>query len=297
MPETDLHISERLRKLLPSLTSEERKQLKANIESDGRVQDKILWWNDGERNVVCDGMHRWEIVRGTDIPYETSEMHFTDYEEVEIWILNHQLGRRNLLKPSDIRKIVGELYNRLKSQRGGDHTAQSERAKGQNDTLVSTSGGKAAAELAEKAGVSASTVKRHGARVEAESKLSKAAQFAAEKLTDADVKILAKLDFGTQDQVARHLRTGQAKTVKEAMKLSGFKPPEASKPDKPKTPPKKYDRSFWYKQWNTSIGPLCRLVDKIGTEVGEIHGARHKAVKAALETATQNMIDWMGVKR
>jgi hypothetical protein len=60
---------------------------------------------------------------------------------------------------------------------------------------------------------------------------------------------------------------------------------------------KQYDRSYWYMQWNASIGPLCRLVDKIGNNVGEMHGARHKGVHKALETATQNMIEWMGVKR
>ena len=62
-------------------------------------------------------------------------------------------------------------------------------------------------------------------------------------------------------------------------------------------PPKKYDRSFWYKQWNASIGPLCRLVEKIADNVGEKQGARHKGVRDALEAATQHMIDWMGVKR
>ena len=62
-------------------------------------------------------------------------------------------------------------------------------------------------------------------------------------------------------------------------------------------PPKKYDRSFWYKQWNASIGPLCRLVEKIADGVGERQGARHKGVREALETATQNMMEWMKVKR
>ena len=64
----ELHISARLRKLLPGLTSEEKKQLKANIESDGRVTESILYWHDGELDVVVDGMHRWQIIQGTDIP-------------------------------------------------------------------------------------------------------------------------------------------------------------------------------------------------------------------------------------
>ena len=76
------------------------RQLKENIQADGCVQDKIWWWHDGNETSRLDGMHRWEIVRGTDIPYDTAELHFADYEEAEIWILNHQLGRRNLLNPA-----------------------------------------------------------------------------------------------------------------------------------------------------------------------------------------------------
>lgn len=71
---------------------------------------------------------------------------------------------------------------------------------------------------------------------------------------------------------------------------------ETAKPNSGK-PPKQYDRSFWYKQWNTSIGPLVRLVDKIAREVNEMHGARHKGVKEGLDLATRNMIEWMGVKK
>ncbi len=134
MTETDLHIAERLRKLLPPPTPEERQQLKENIESDGRVRDPILFWHDGKRNVVIDGMHRWDIVRGTPIPYRTERMHFDNYEEAEVWILNHQLGRRNLLNPTEIRNVRGELYNRLKTTHGGDR--KSEKSKCQIETLI-----------------------------------------------------------------------------------------------------------------------------------------------------------------
>jgi hypothetical protein len=153
----------------------------------------------------------------------------------------------------------------------------------------------AAQNVAEKAGVSPKTVKRDGARVETVAKLTKAAQGVAEKATDAEVKSLAKLDSGTQDQVARAVRTGQAKTVKEAMK--GFKAPEPTKPPKASKPPKKYDRSFWYKQWNTSIGPLCRLVDKIAADLGESKCDSQKTVQDHLNVATEEMMDWLGVKR
>lgn len=289
MAEADLHIVERLRKLLPQLTTDEKKQLRENIKADGEVQHDILWWFDGTRKAVIDGMHRWEIVRGTDIPYKTKEMHFANYEEAEIWILNHQLGRRNLIKPSDFRKVVAELYNRLKSQRGGDH--KSPESKCHFDTLIGTP----AEIVGESAGISPRTVTLISARANAESTLSKGAKAIADKATDAEVKALSQLEVGDQEQVARLIRTGKVKTAKEALK--GFKPAEPEKPKKPDKPPKQYDRSFWYKQWNTSIGPLVRLVDKIAREVNEMHGARHKGVKEGLDLATRNMIEWMGVKK
>lgn len=225
--ETDLHISERLRKLLPPLTTDEKKQLKENIEADGKVRDVILYWHDGTKNVVTDGMHRWEIVRGTDTPYETEEMYFESYEDAELWILNHQLGRRNLLKPSDVRKLRGELYNRLKRKDGG-HGNQ--RSGYQNDTPIET----AAEVVATKSGVSPITVKRDGARVEAIEKLTKSARTISDKATDAEIKLLAKLSEPEQDTVARAVRTGQAKSVKEAVSKAGIAKP--GKTIKQKTP-------------------------------------------------------------
>jgi len=164
-----LHISQRLKKLLPAHTTEERQQLQENIEADGEILDPILYWNDGKRFVVVDGMNRFEIARKRNLSYKATEVHVGDtYEDAELWILSHQLGRRNLLDPHALRKVRGDLYNRLKRKDGGhgdqlDHTPQSGRAGCQNDTPLgenarqSASNATTAAEkVAEKAGVSGS---------------------------------------------------------------------------------------------------------------------------------------------
>lgn len=67
------------------------------------------------------------------------------------------------------------------------------------------------------------------------------------------------------------------------------------KPEKPKKngPSKQYDRSFWLKQWETQIGPLVRLVDKIAHEVGEANSPLHERVQQHLEDATLEMTGWM----
>jgi hypothetical protein len=60
-------------------------------------------------------------------------------------------------------------------------------------------------------------------------------------------------------------------------------------------PPKKLDRNAYYKQWDDTIGPLVRLVDKIAEGVGEKHDPHHEAIHDALNTATEEMMAWMGV--
>jgi hypothetical protein len=279
---TDLHISKRLQALLPPQSDEARKRLEENIVKDGRILDPILYWNDGKRNVVIDGMTRWEIRQKHGIEkFQTVEVTTcgNTYEEVAEWIWDHQAGRRNLS-----REDIGRWYNNLKAARGGD-----KQTKVSNDTLV------AAKKVSEKTGVSESTVKRAGARVEAIESLSKPAQKVAQDATDSEVKALAKLDEAGQGEVARAIRTGQASSVKEAIKLTGAKPAKEDKPKRGK-PPTKPTRTQWFKQWEKAIGPVVRLVDKIANEVGEPKCQSKLVVHDHLNVATEEMMEWMGVE-
>ena len=106
----ELHISKRLKAILPPHTDQERKQLTENIESDGKILDAIIYWHDGKKNVVIDGMNRFEIARKRNLAFKAEEMPFDSYEEVEDWIWNHQAGRRNLT-----REAIGKWYNSIKA--------------------------------------------------------------------------------------------------------------------------------------------------------------------------------------
>jgi len=240
MVEVDLHISKRLQSLLPPLTPEEREQLKANILADGRVTDPILYWHDGKRNVVVDGMHRFDIARRENTPYRTEPIELgATYDDAKLWILNRQLGRRNLLSPAAQRTLRGELYNLLKRIDGG-HGDQ--RSGYQIDTPIQN----AAIHVAEIAGVAPITVKRDGARMEALERCSpaiqKGIQAGAFKVPDtADLKILATLTPEDQSAVALVLRKGQAQCVKTAMEKANVKHPApkrkaTAKPDYGKCP-------------------------------------------------------------
>ena len=77
--------------LIPPLTTDEFNQLEQNILAHG-CRDPIALWRD----IVVDGHNRLEICTKHGIEYETVKLRFPSKEAVKIWMLENQLGRRNL---------------------------------------------------------------------------------------------------------------------------------------------------------------------------------------------------------
>lgn len=85
-------IDPEFKSLLASLSKEEREQLEANILSDGAILEPITVW-DG---ILLDGHNRLEIAKKHDLPYAIKEIELKDRHAALTWIINHQLGKRNL---------------------------------------------------------------------------------------------------------------------------------------------------------------------------------------------------------
>jgi len=79
------------RDLIPPLTEEEFAQLEQNILSHG-CRDTIIAW----KGIIIDGHNRYAICQKHGISYEVSEMRLGSRNEAKLWILENQLGRRNL---------------------------------------------------------------------------------------------------------------------------------------------------------------------------------------------------------
>lgn len=92
--------------LIPPLSPDERKTLEESIKREG-CHTAIVLWN----SIVIDGHNRLEICTKNSLRYSTVEIHLADRLVAQIWILNNQLGRRNL---SD--KARMDLALLLKSQ-------------------------------------------------------------------------------------------------------------------------------------------------------------------------------------
>lgn len=102
----ELKIDPELRDLLPPLTDDEYKQLEKNIIENGFDRNfPIMEWH----GYVVDGHNRYKICKDHNITdYVVGTLAYETKEEVMEWMLDIQLGRRNL---SPIQRIaITEKY-------------------------------------------------------------------------------------------------------------------------------------------------------------------------------------------
>jgi SAM-dependent methyltransferase len=86
-----IQINEEFKKLIPALTNEEFKQLEANCIREG-IREKIITLN----GFIIDGHNRFEIATKHKLKFETESKEFESDDDVKIWMIDNQEGRRNL---------------------------------------------------------------------------------------------------------------------------------------------------------------------------------------------------------
>lgn len=126
----DLMIDPELKDLLPPLTDEEYKRLEKNILENGFDKNfPIMEWH----GYIADGHNRYSICRKHNIEPIIGTLAYNSKEEVMRWMLDIQLGRRNL---SPIQRIaVTEKYRPIyerqakenQSKAGGDKKSENYR--------------------------------------------------------------------------------------------------------------------------------------------------------------------------
>ena len=84
-------IDKELSGLVPKLSEGEYKQLEANIIKEGCRDPLVLW-----QSILLDGHNRYEICQKNNIKFETVKINLDSRDDAKIWIIQNQLGRRNL---------------------------------------------------------------------------------------------------------------------------------------------------------------------------------------------------------
>jgi chemotaxis protein histidine kinase CheA len=109
MGTNDIEVRPKFQGLIPKLARHELEKLEASILAEG-VRDPLTIAVFEETNVhgveetvhvLLDGHHRHDIAMKHGLPFPTREVEFEDEDAAIIWMIDYQLGRRNIIHPLD----------------------------------------------------------------------------------------------------------------------------------------------------------------------------------------------------
>jgi hypothetical protein len=200
----DVLIDEEIDALIPRLSPEELAQLEQNILAEG-CRDKLVVWDDGRHRRLLDGHNRLAICKRHGLGYEVDVVALPDREAAILWVLKHQLGRRNL-SPEALSYLRGRLYIGAKRQ-----GARTDLTSGQSAQKSTTAG-----QLAAQHKVDEKTIRRdakfaeeidqlaaeHGEQIKKEVLARDA------RITRKDVRQLLALSPLTRERVIADVRGG-----------------------------------------------------------------------------------------
>ncbi|MGD0952443.1 MAG: ParB N-terminal domain-containing protein [Methanotrichaceae archaeon] len=211
-------------------------KLEAKLKAEG-CQDPLKAWPHEGKHTLVDGYHRHAICTANGIPFTVVEvipLRDKDRLEAKKWIVDNQLGRRNLTDQQR-KYAIGE---RLELEKQDQHSHP--KSEHQNDARFD---GKTAAKIADKVGKSQATVER---AEDFKKNIDKVAEGAPElaknilnqkvKGTDAEVKRLAKKSLEEKKEVEEKVNAGEVTKLSDVLpkvedKAEGKDQPEDDDPD------------------------------------------------------------------
>ena len=221
----ELKIDPELRDLLPPLTDEEYKQLEKNIVENGFDKNfPIMEWH----GYVVDGHNRYKICKDHNITdYVVGTLAYETKEEVMGWMLDIQLGRRNL---SPIQRIaIAEKYRNIYEKQARENLSLGGRNGGlSNSSKPSQKSSKALsvenkidvrAKLAETAGVSTDTYSKGKKILDSDNEEVKSAVLSGEISINAGYNKIRE-NTKQKENISNETTTTPSLTIqKEAQKL------------------------------------------------------------------------------
>ena len=152
----DLKINPEFEKLIPPLDMKELFILKESLWKEG-CRDALVTW----RGTIVDGHNRYKYCKEKGLPFKVIERDFFSEDYAIIWIIDNQMGRRNIESAAKIRlalKKEGIRSNQAKSRQGERNDLKDSVKNISIDRCGSS--GKAVEFIAQDAGVGSATVER-----------------------------------------------------------------------------------------------------------------------------------------
>jgi len=159
------------------LSEEEFSLLEKNVISEG-CRDPLIVWQKKDSFILIDGHNRYKICTKHDVAFKIRKISFIDTEQVKEWMINNQLGRRNLTL-DQLSYYRGLKYLTLKRSKGGYSKIL---LKGNNEPSTSEI-------LAAQFKVSKSTVKRDAKFAEGVNIIAKSNPLLKKKILTGEAKV------------------------------------------------------------------------------------------------------------
>ncbi len=208
-----VRIDPEIHNLIPPLSSDELDLLEASVLAEG-IRDALVVW--AEERTLLDGHHRYILAQKHGLTYRVVERSFSNREDAVEWVMQNQLGRRNLTD-NQRAYLLGKLYEARKRCDGRPE-------KRDNSCHVS---GRTRASIAEETNVSEGTIQnatQFARSVDALDEIApgyKQATLIENRVTQKDTMTLAKIADKDPDKtaaVAEKIITGMAENVGQAIR-------------------------------------------------------------------------------
>src|SRR5437870_10028143 len=113
----DIVLDPDFQSLIPPLAAQERDSLKSAILQQGCLEPLYVWRTDDGKRLLLDGHNRYQICTENNRSFTVRNVLVSSREEAEVWILEHQLGRRNLTDDQRAALAAVLLESRSKANR------------------------------------------------------------------------------------------------------------------------------------------------------------------------------------
>lgn len=111
-------IVDEIRDFIIPLSEHEVQCLERNILQQGCRDPIVVWKKSKMEFIIIDGHHRYAICTKHNIPYQFKTLSFSDIDDVKLWMIENQMGRRNL-NHQQLSFFRGLKYLSLRKKKGG----------------------------------------------------------------------------------------------------------------------------------------------------------------------------------
>lgn len=205
----NIKIDKEFQSIIPSMTDDEFRALEDNIVKEGCRDPLVCWKTEGGESILIGGHNRYQICKKHDIAYSVVQKHFTSRAEVINWIIDDQIGRRNLTQEQKT-YLIGKKY--LEEKKQGDRT-DLDGTCGQNVHKLKTS-----EKIAEQCKINEKTVRRASDYASAVDDITANVDddFRSKvlnrkvKASQSDVIKLAKMPAEEQKEIVEEIKSGSS---------------------------------------------------------------------------------------